>query len=118
MKVFYKLICQLLILSMIWLPFAGNAAMISTGDVVASATDQANRDKIVEFAARADVQKSFESMGLTAANAKDRVNALTQEEVNRIAGRIDTMPAGAMSSGWWWAIGIIVVGVLIWHFYK
>ena len=118
MKVFYKLFCQLLILSMIWLPFAGNAAMISTGDVVASATDQANRDKIVEFAARADVQKSFESMGLTAANAKDRVNALTQEEVNRIAGQIDSMPAGAMTSGWWWAIGILVVGVLIWHFYK
>ena len=118
MKVFYKLICQLLILSMIWLPFAGNAAMISTGDVVASATDQANRDKIVEFAARADVQKSFESMGLTAANAKDRVNALTQEEVNRIAGKIVSMPAGASSIGWWWALGVIVIGVAIWFFFK
>ena len=117
MKAFYKLICQLLILSMIWLPFAGNAAMISTGDIVASATDQANRDKVVEFATRADVQKSFESMGLTAANAKDRVNAMTQEEVNRIAGKIDSMPAGA-SDGWWWALGVIVIGVAIWYFYK
>ena len=118
MKAFYKVICQLLILSMIWLPFAGNAAMISTGDVVASATDQANRDKVLEFAARADVQKSFESLGLTAANAKDRVNAMTQDEVNRIAGKIDTMPAGADSNGWWWALGVIVIGVAIWYFYK
>ena len=102
MKAFYNLICQLLILSIICLPFAGNAAMISTGDVVASATDQANGDKVLEFAARADVQKSFESMGLTAANAKDRVNAMTQEEVNRIAGKIDSLPAGASSNGWWW----------------
>ena len=85
--------------------------------LVASATDQANRDKVVEFAARADVQKRFEAMGLTAANAKDRVNAMTQEEVNRIAGKIDSMPAGA-SDGWWWALGVIVIGVAIWYFYK
>ena len=85
--------------------------------LVASATDQANRDKVVEFAARADVQKSFEAMGLTAANAKDRVNAMTQEEVNRIAGKIDSMPAGA-SDGWWWALGVIVIGVASWYFYK
>lgn len=85
--------------------------------LVASATDQANRDKVVEFAARADVQKRFEAMGLTAANAKDRVNAMTQEEVNRIAGKIDSMPAGA-SDGWWWALGVIVIGVASWYFYK
>ena len=76
--------------------------------LVASATDQANRDKVVEFAARADVQKSFEAMGLT---------AVTQAEVNRIAGKIDSMPAGA-SDGWWWALGVIVIGVASWYFYK
>ena len=118
MKLFYKLICQLLILSMIWLPVAGRAAMISTGDVVASASDQLNRDKVLEFTARADVQKSFESLGLTAATAQARVNAMTQEEINRIAGKIDSMPAGADSNGWWWALGVIVIGVAIWYFYK
>ena len=117
MKSFYKLMCQLLILSMIWLPAAGRAAMISTGDVVAAASDQMNRDKVLEFAARADVQKSFESLGLTASTARDRVNAMTQEEINRIAGRIDSMPAGA-SDGWWWALGVIVVGLIVWYAYK
>jgi hypothetical protein len=47
-----------------------------------------------------------------------RVNAMTQEEVNRIAGKIDSMPAGASSNGWWWALGVIVIGVAIWYFYK
>jgi hypothetical protein len=117
MKSFYKLICRFLIVSMVSLPFAGHAAMISTGDVVAGATDQLNRDKVLEFAARADVQKSFESLGLTASTARDRVNAMTQEEVNRIAGKIDSMPAGA-SDGWWWALGVIAVGLAIWYFYK
>jgi uncharacterized protein DUF6627 len=117
MKSFYKLICRLLIVSMLWLPFAGQAAMISTGDVVAAATDQLNRDKVLEFAARADVQKSFESLGLNASTARDRVKAMTQEEVNRIAGKIDSMPAGA-SDGWWWALGVIVVGLIVWYAYK
>ena len=99
-------------------PVGAVVVQLSTGDVVASATDQANRDKVMEFAARADVQKSFESMALTAANAKDRVNAMTQEEVNRIAGKIDSMPAGASSNGWWWAVAVIVVGLVIWYAYK
>jgi hypothetical protein len=103
---------------MVWLPFAGNAAMITTGDVVASAADQANRDKVAEFTARADVQKSFEAMGLTAANATERVNAMTQEEINRIAGQIDTMPAGADSNGWWWVLAVAVVAGIIWYAYK
>jgi hypothetical protein len=117
MKTFFKLVCHLLILSMIWLPIAGRAAMVSTGEVVAGASDQMNRDKVLEFAARADVQKTFESLGLTAANAQDRVNAMTQEEVNRIAGRIDSMPAGA-SDGWWWAVAVIAIAGAIWYFYK
>ena len=118
MKTFYKLVCQVLILSMIWLPVAGRAAMVSTGDVVAGATDQMNRDQVLEFTARADVQKTFEALGLTAANAQDRVNAMTQEEVNRIAGKIDSMPAGASSDGWWWAVAVIAIAGAIWYFYK
>lgn len=118
MKTFYKLVCQVLILSMIWLPIAGRAAMVSTGDVVAGATDQMNRDKVLEFTARADVQKTFEALGLTAANAQDRVNAMTQDEVNRIAGKIDSMPAGASSDGWWWAVAVIAIAGAIWYFYK
>src|SRR4051812_33545891 len=117
MKTFYKLVCHVLILSMVWLPMAGRAAMVSTGDVIAGATDQMNRDKVLEFAARADVQKTFEALGLTAANAQDRVNAMTQEEVNRIAGKIDSMPAGA-SDNWWWAVVVIAIAGAIWYFYK
>ena len=86
MKFFSKLISQILIASMVLLPFTANAGMIATDQVVASAAAQANRDKVLGFVARADVQKQMETLGLTPANAADRVNAMTDEEVQRVAG--------------------------------
>ena len=118
MKFISKLISQLLIVSMILLPFSTQAGMIGTDQAVANAQDLANIDKVRDFVSRADVAKQFEMMGLSAANAADRVNAMTQVEINRIAGKIDSMPAGASSSGWWWAAGVIVIGLIIWYAYK
>jgi len=118
MKLLSKLISQLLILSMVVLPFSTQAGMIGTDQVVANATAEANRDKVRDFVSRTDVQKQFETLGLTTANAAERVNAMTQDEINRIAGKIDTLPAGADSSTGWWFAGIIIVGVIIWYFWK
>ena len=118
MKFLSKLISQLLILSMVVLPFSTQAGMIGTDQVVANATAEANRDKVRDFVSRTDVQKQFETLGLTTANAAQRVNAMTQDEINRIAGKIDTLPAGADSSAGWWIAGIIIVGVIIWYFWK
>jgi hypothetical protein len=118
MKFLSKLISQLLILSMVVLPFSTQAGMIGTDQVVANATAEANRDKVRDFVSRTDVQKQFEAMGLSASNASERVNAMTQDEINRIAGQIDTLPAGASSSSGWWIAGVIVVAVIIWYFWK
>jgi len=117
-KFLSKLISQLLIISMVVLPFSTQAGMIGTDQVVANATAEANRDKVRDFVSRTDVQKQFETLGLTTANAAERVNAMTQDEINRIAGKIDTLPAGADSSAGWWIAGIIVVAVIIWYFWK
>jgi hypothetical protein len=118
MKSIYKLLSGLLIFSMVMLPFSAQAGMIGTSDVVAGASDQLNRSKVLDFASRADVQQRFEALGLNAATAQERVNAMTQDEINRIAGQIDSMPAGASNNGWWWAIGVVVVGVIIWYAYR
>lgn len=118
MKFLSKLVSQLLIVSMVLMPFSANAAMIGTDQVVASATAEANRDKVRDFVSRTDVQKQLEALGLSTANATERVNAMTQEEINRIAGKINTLPAGADSSDGWWIAGIIVVAVIVWYFWK
>ena len=113
MKLFYKLISQLLIVSMVFMPFSTQAGMIGTDQAIASAQDLANRDKVRDFVARGDVIKQFEALGLSAATAQERVSAMTQEEINRIAGKIDSLPAGA-DSGWGWVAVILIVGFVVW----
>jgi len=116
MKLFYKLISQMLIVSMILLPFSAQAGVIGTDQAVASAQDLANRAKVSDFVSRGDVIKKFEALGLNSATAQERVNAMTQEEINRIAGKIDTLPAGAASD---WAVGatIIIIALVLWWVY-
>ncbi len=113
MRRLYRLVAQILIVTMVWVPFSVQSAMIGTDQVVASAQDQLNRDKVLNFMSRGDVVKQFETLGLSASTAKERVNAMTQDEVNRVAGKIDSLPAGADSSGWWIA-AVVVVGLVIW----
>lgn len=113
MNAFYRLVCRILIASMILLPFSGNAGMVGTDQATASAQDLANRDKVRDFAARESVSGQLQLMGVSSSMAQERIDAMTQEEINTLAGRIDTLPAGAMSHAWAWAIGLLVVGSLI-----
>ena len=119
MKFFSKLMSQLLILSMVLLPFSAQAGMIGTAQVVAGSAAQAARAKVADFIARADVQKQMEALGLAPANAQDRVNALTDEEIQRIAGKIDSAPAGASSNhGWGWAVAAVLIVAVLVYLYK
>jgi len=105
-------ICRLLIVLMAWTPFQwAQAGMIGTDQVVAS-TAQADRAAVLNFVSRADVASQLQSFGIDASTAKDRVAAMTDQELRTIAGRIDAMPAGASSSGW--VILIIIVLVIWW----
>ena len=96
MKAFFKrFICKLVILSSIVLPYSANtqAAMIGTGQAIANV--EAQRAKVKDFVARADAQRKLAALGVGAAAAGERVNALTDDEVQQLAGRIDSLPAGA-----------------------
>jgi hypothetical protein len=102
----------LLIVLMAWTPFQyAQAGMIGTDQVVAQST-QADRTTVLNFVGRSDVASQLQSFGLDASTAKDRVAAMTDEEVRYLAGRIDSMPAGASSSGW--IVLIIIVAVIWW----
>ena len=50
--------------------------------------------------------------GLSAGTAADRVSAMTQDEVNRIAGKIDSLPAGADSGAV--LAAVIIIGLIVW----
>ena len=113
MRRLYRLIAQVLIVTMAWMPFSIQAGMIGTDQAIAGAQDQLNRDKVINFMSRGDVVKQLEALGLSASSAKERVDAMTQAEVSTLAGKIDSLPAGADSSGAWVA-AVIIVGIIIW----
>jgi hypothetical protein len=111
MKAFLlRFICRLLAVSLIALPYAAQtqAAMIGVDEALA-AQRQAERGKLQGFLARADVQKQLAVLGVGPTAAAERANALTDEEVQQLAGRIDSLPAGADISG----AGLLLVLIVI-----
>ncbi len=109
---FVRLLSRLLIVCLIGLPFQVNAGMIGTDQVVTAAQAQAARATVLSQLSRAEVASQLQSLGLTVQNAQDRVAALTDTEVAKLAGQIDSLPAGASSGGA--ILVIILIGVLIW----
>lgn len=107
-NVFRRVVSQLLIVCLTALPFTARAGLIATDEAVASAA-QPDRARVLDFLARADVQKELQAQGLTAQGAQDRVAALTDAEVQQIAGKIDTAPAGGTSG----AVAVVGVTLLV-----
>jgi hypothetical protein len=112
---FTRVISRLLIVCLIGLPFQVSAGMIGTDQVVSAAQAQAARAAVLSQVSRSDVAGQLQSLGLTPQAAKDRVAALTDVEVAKLAGQIEGLPAGADSTGVFW---VIVIGVLIWWMVK
>ena len=108
---FVRLISRLLIVCLIGLPFQVNAGMIGTDVVVSAAQAQAARATVLSQLNRADVAGQLQSLGLTSQAASDRVAALTDTEVAKLAGQIDSLPAGADGGS---LLLLILIGVLIW----
>ena len=109
--VFRRFVCRFLVLSLVVLPYAAQtqAALISVDQALA-AQRQAERDKLHGFLARADVQRELAALGVGAAAAAERVSALTDEEAQQLAGRIDSLPAGAEVST---AVALLAVLLLL-----
>ena len=109
MKSACKLICSILVSSMMLLPFATHARLVSTEQASASSQDLTSRDKVKAFIGRSDVVTKFEQLGLTSASANERVSAMTQKEVDFISSKIDQLPTG----GYITETGGVIIGVTL-----
>ena len=117
MNAWAKTICRLLVALMIWTPYQiATAGMIGTDQVVAP-SPQADRSTVISFLNRSDVQSQLQSMGIDPATAKNRVAAMTDTEVNQLAGRIHAMPAGADIS-WGGVLLLILIAAAVWWFWQ
>ena len=111
-SVWARTLCRLLMVLMIWSPMQlANAGMIGA-DQVASSASHADRNTVLQFLNRAEVQSQLQSMGVDASTVKDRVAAMTDQEVQQIAGKIQNAPAGADTAGV--IILLLVVAAVVW----
>lgn len=90
------------------LPYA-NAAMVGTAQV-ATENAQTDRERVLAFMERDEMQQQFQSLGVDTQTAKERVAALSDAEIASIAGKVDMAPAGAGVVG---AIVTVFVVLLI-----
>ena len=117
MNAWAKIISRLLIALMIWMPYQiATAGMIGTDQVVAS-TSQVDRTTVLNFLSRSDVANKLQSLGIDPATANDRVGAMTDPEVQSLAGRINALPAGGTSTGAA-VVLIIIIAAAVWWFWQ
>jgi hypothetical protein len=117
MNAWAKIISRLLIALMIWTPYQfATAGMIGTDQVVAS-TSQLDRTTVLNFLSRSDVANQLQSLGIDPTTAQDRVAAMTDQEVQSLAGQINSMPAGAMSTGAAILL-LLIIAAAAWWFWQ
>jgi hypothetical protein len=83
-----RLISSLLIVCLAGLGLPVHAGMLPT--------DAANpeRLRVLTVLERSDVQAALQAHGVSSADVKARVAAMTDDEVAQLAGQIDSLPAG------------------------
>lgn len=114
-----KFISRLLVVCMLGIPYQyANAGMVGTDQAlaVAQAQTQPDRERVRDFVSRADVAQQLQALGIQPDAAKQRVSAMTDEEVRKIAGHLDSLPAAGTDG--WAIIGVVaVVALIVWFFY-
>ena len=87
-RILKRLISSLLIVCLAGLGLPVHAGMLPT--------DAANpeRSRVLTVLERSDVQAALQAHGVSPADVKARVAAMTDDEVTQLAGQFDSLPAG------------------------
>jgi len=106
--------CRVLVVAMMALSFqTARAGMIGTEQAAAGGASS-QRSLVLSVLDRAETAAQLQARGIDPSMARERVAAMTDHEVQQLAGDMQTAPAGAMSSGGW--VAVIVIAGLIWYF--
>ena len=71
------------------------AGLVPTDQVMAETFGASEeRARVEAFLAREDVREQFAALGVDSAEAAERIAALSDDEVAKIAGQLDQLPAG------------------------
>lgn len=110
---FRKAIAAVLVGCLVLLGQVHAAGLISTEQVAQAQTQRdaaSDRALVLETLQRGEVQSQLQAMGVDPQNAAERVAAMSDQEVSRLAGKIENLPAGGVS---WLGVLLVVVLVLV-----
>ena len=70
--------------------------MIDTDSIISKNRGQSPRDYLKHLLAREDSKVAFLSQGIDSQEAQDRIDSLSDAEVDDIVNRLDQLPAGGV----------------------
>jgi hypothetical protein len=88
----------------------------ATAEIVSTEQALQQSDREQELLNRAEVENGLKTLGVAPADTRQRVDAMTPEEVRTVAGRMDTLAVGGEASKTDWIIillGVIVIILLV-----
>lgn len=105
------ILCLLISLTLVEAPImnTAQAGMISTNTLVENMTRTQTQKRVVDFIQRDDVKSQMMNLGVSSAEAAERVAQLSDRELRQIAGEIDNSMAGGDVGG----ILVVVLVVLL-----
>lgn len=109
-----KMTCRALVISLLALSFQTAKAGMIGADQAAAQAAQSDRAAVMSVLNRSETVAQLQANGVDPQAARERVNAMTDQEVHALAQDMQTAPAGAMS-GWGWAAVVLVVA-LVWYY--
>ena len=111
---FKKTTCRVLVVSLLALSFQTAHAGLIGADRAADTAPSPERAMVLGTLERADVVAQLQAAGVDPLAARERVKAMSEEEVQAMARDIQAAPAGGMS-GWGWA-AVVIIAALIWYY--
>ena len=112
-----KIVCRFLIVSVTMLSFqSAYAGMIGTDRVAGAASSQVDRANVLNMLNRAEVADQLALMGVDPQATRERVAAMSDQEIQTLTGQLGALPAGADGAGL--LLLIIVLGVIYWLVWK
>ncbi|MDB5897163.1 MAG: hypothetical protein JWP22_736 [Ramlibacter sp.] len=111
---FKRTTCRALVIPLLALSFQSAQAGLIGAEQAAGSTTSAERALVLGSLDRSEVVAQLQAAGVDPLAARERVKAMTDQEIHAIAQDIQTAPAGGVST-WGW-VAIVLIAALIWYY--
>ena len=97
-----SILCPMLVLGM----SQASAAVFSSEQVIANQQFHFNKQQVLSYVDSAEVQNKLIELGVSPADAKQRIANMTAEELNALNSQMNEMPAGGI-------VGVVVTVLVV-----